>query len=152
MGNNYQNMRPQGGYSQNGGTFNNQGQGGNFNGYGNNQGGKPPKKSGCKTGMMSDGKRRWVSGWKGFGRDHVSFIANPGKNGGECKGENGDRWVSMIADFHDSTGRTWTENCLWDLDKKRLKFTGAGMVANPNAPNGGYFGKGGIPMKINNNR
>lgn len=133
-------MRPTGqNYGKNPGTF----QGG-YNG-GNN--GLPPKRSGCKTGMMKDGKRRWVSGWKGVGATHVSFIANPGKDNGKCDGENGGRWLSMIADFHDANGKTWTENALWDIQKNRLKFTGAGMVANPNAPRGGYFGPGGYDMK-----
>lgn len=143
MNRNFQNFAPTGGYNQNGGTFQNQ-----FNGYGNNQ--PRPKKSGCRAGTMKDG-RPWVSGWHGFGSDHCSFIANRGKDDGKVKGKGGDRWESWIANFKNNKGQTWTVNCLYDLQKRRLKFISLGWVANPSAPNGGYFGKGGTSKTVKNN-
>ena len=145
-------MRPTGGYNQNGGSYgstNSRG-GTNYNNTGNNSGQPFRKKSGCKSGLMSDGERRWVSGWHGIGSEFVSFIANPGKNGGKCSGDNAKRWVSMIANFKNNRGQEWTVNCLYDLDKKRLKFPSLGWVANPSAPNGGYVGKGGVSSSIPN--
>ena len=149
----YNNFKPAGGYNNNGGRFGSTTASGgtNYNNTGNNSGQPYRKKSGCKTGMMSDGKRRWVSGWHGIGTEFVSFIANPGKNNGKTSL---DRWVSMIANFKNNRGQEWTVNCLWDTEKKRLKFTSLGWVANPSAPNGGYVGKGGVSKTIpqNNNR
>lgn len=142
---NYGGFAPSGGFNANQGTFK-----GGYNGREQRvaNGDLPPKHSGCQTGMMADGKRRWVSGWKGVGTEHVSFIANPGANGGKCNGEKGDKWVSMIADFKNNQGMTWTVNCLWDLEKKRLKFPSLGWVANPSAARGGYCGPGGVSSTI----
>lgn len=141
-------MRPQGGYSGNGGRFNSTSSNGgtNYNNTGNNTGQPYRKKSGCKTGKMEDG-RLWVSGWHGVGRDFVSFIANPGKDKGKTSNP---RWVSMIANFKNNNAQEWTVNCLWDTEKKRLKFNSLGWVANPSAANGGYVGKGGVSSSIPN--
>lgn len=124
-------------------AYNNQGNGSNNRSNNNNNSGNGQqyqKKSGSQKGSMDDG-RPWISGWHGVGRDHVSFIANRGKDKGKTSNS---RWESWIANFHNNNGQEWTVNCLYDTEKKRLKFPSLGWVSNPSAPNGGYTGKGGV--------
>jgi hypothetical protein len=149
MAQNYQNFRPTGGFNSNGGSFGSTTASGgtNYNGTGNNSGQPYQKKSGCQSGKMEDG-RPWVSGWHGVGRDYVSFIANRGKDKGKTSNS---RWESWIANFHNNNGQEWTVNCLYDTEKKRLKFPSLGWVANPSAAHGGYTGKGGTSSQIKNN-
>lgn len=42
------------------------------------------------------------------------------------------------------SGMTQTIGALWDDQKHRVKFQDLGLVANPSAPNGGYWGRGGF--------
>jgi hypothetical protein len=113
------------------------------------------KRSGCKmeesytikaTGEHINRPR--IRGWRiskeiGF----QSFTAFLGANNGEPKNpESRDRFRNFVVNMKSQLG-TSTENAVYDNQYGKLKFIELGLVANPKAANGGYFGKGGARYK-----
>ncbi len=89
-----------------------------------------------------------VFGWRFVpGQGLFKFVSCPTKDP-HCK--NSTRWLKFCTTVTRPDGSTFLASTLWDTEKKRLKFTKGGQVANPYANNGGYWGKGGYKMKINN--
>lgn len=140
-------------------AYNNQHRGNYYNGYqvssggngfanapyrNNNQGQnqRPAKKhSGCryKSATRQGEAKNIIFGWN-FSRRRgmVSFVAVEAKES-ETKNDNYEKWVAKIT-FKD-TGSVQTHTVFYNIAKKILIFKDLGMVANPNAPQGGYFGK-----------
>jgi len=110
-------------------------------GYQNNQ---PQKKhSGCKE-VYKDGVFAYMNGWNySKQRGLISFLAIKSKNSGEVHtSKSGKRWVQLfVRIFNKRTLQTVKCSGLYDLDTHKLILNEQGMVANPKAPNGGYFGK-----------
>ncbi|MFB6458025.1 hypothetical protein ACE38W_22325 [Chitinophaga sp. Hz27] len=104
---------------------------------------KPRKKSGCrmrsgwtsrKTGERVDDN--YITGWnKSMTRGFITFIASPRKER-ETASPHNEHWVVTV---QFSTGKK-TFTGFYNLNTKRLTIPDLQMVANPNAPNGGYFG------------
>lgn len=108
-----------------------------------NNNNKETKKSGCKyTSKDKTGNGMpAISGWNvSKERGFVSFVAMPYKNyNDDTKNKNYKSWVATV-----TVRRTFRQEkvkCLFNVEKKMLLFPDFGMVASPNSPNGGYFGK-----------
>lgn len=101
----------------------------------------PKKRSGCKMGTTKDG-RKWISGWNvSRRRGFISMIGGEYKGTRKHKSGTGrefENWRIKI-EYRD-TGNTQWVGGLYYLDNKKLIIPELGMVANPNAPQGGYFG------------
>ena len=141
-----------GGYSRSG--YNNGYNGGynrSFNGssgprrqYNNAQ---PKKHSGCQwrenfTAKSGERKAACMFGWN-YSRQRgglVKFVAGPAKDTtvNNKSGKDLSKWVAKIT-WPD--GRSETKTAFLNRDTKKLTIPDMGMVANPLAPNGGYFGK-----------
>lgn len=98
--------------------------------------------SGCESkNHTKDGvEKQIIHGWKfskGFGL--ISFVATPRKDGKwKTKHKNYHSWVAKIT--NKSVGSQSTVFCLYNESKGILNFPDFDWVANPKAPNGGYFG------------
>ncbi|MEZ2445929.1 hypothetical protein AB6805_29645 [Chitinophaga sp. RCC_12] len=101
------------------------------------------KKSGCKmrSGWTSrkTGERvddNLLTGWnKSRTRGFITFIAIPRKEK-ETSNANFEHWVVSV---QFSTGKK-TFTGFYNVNRRLLTIPDLQMVANPNAPNGGYFG------------
>ena len=113
------------------------------------------KRSGCsaadsytnrKTGEVV--QRPIIRAWrldKNFG--YQTLVAFLSKNDGMPKNEaNGDRFRNMVVTLTSKAGKS-TVNGVYDDKYKKLKLIDLGLVANPYAPRGGYFGPGGSRLK-----
>lgn len=119
--------------------------------YGQNYGGgyqsQPRKKSGAK---LTQGKndKPVISAWKKNRYAFLSMVATPnnGENiaakGGRViknkKGQEYARWTVTITERN--TGQVSTHSGLYNLATGKLYIPDLKLVANPKAPNGGYFG------------
>jgi hypothetical protein len=105
---------------------------------------RPVKKSGCK---VQDGYTNksgefvpglLLTGWnKSQGRGFIKFIAAERKGKGETKAAN-QTCFAVKVQFSD--GPKWF-NGFYNSETKKMTIPDLEMVANPHAPNGGYFGK-----------
>lgn len=102
----------------------------------------PRKRSGCKQ-SQKDG-RIVISGWKRNRQGFYSLVAiENSKSDTKSK-----RWFKMTAKItNKNTMVSQTYPALWDSQKNRMVISQLGYVANP-AKN--YFGRGGVPLRINN--
>lgn len=117
--------------------------------------GKGKKRSGCtaadsytnrQTGELV--QRPMIRAWridKNFG--FQALVAFLSKNDGMPKNEaNGERFRNMVVTLTSKAGKS-TVNGVFDSKYNKLKLIDLGLVANPYAPNGGYFGPGGSRLK-----
>lgn len=137
-GGGYGNNYPDGNRAQYGGNYNN-------NGGGQRQ---PKKHSGCGMKEEAANGQPCIYGWRYVpGQGKFSFVSSPFKSP-KTKSE---RWLQFCTTVTRPDGSQFLASTLWDTQKKRLKFTKGGQVANPYAQNGGYWGKGGYKMNIRTN-
>ncbi|MFW6015808.1 MAG: hypothetical protein ACOCRK_05175 [bacterium] len=111
-----------------------------------NQNSQYKKKSGCKTSKIENGKNKGhisIHGWnKSKSRGFITFSAFPKKGAKKYPNENKTRyWMPYLVEvkFH-NTMETRLMNGLFDTTTYKLIIDEFQMVANPKAPNGGYFG------------
>jgi hypothetical protein len=108
-------------------------------GYSNNQ--RPKKHSGCSVKQNEDGSY-CVSGWKLAGGDMVKLYARPYKGTKVTTSKNGKRWANLFVTLTNTNTLVQSNySGLFNLDNKKLYISELNLVANPKAPNGGYFGK-----------
>jgi hypothetical protein len=107
-----------------------------------NQGSEKPKKNtGCKAGVGKDSGNRWVSGWNfQKRRGMLTFIAGPYGETSVHKGDEYD-WENWIAEYSLNGIPQGIMPVLYCLGTGKVIFKKLQMVANPKAPNGGYFGQ-----------
>ncbi|RYE91475.1 MAG: hypothetical protein EOO37_00085 [Cytophagaceae bacterium] len=100
-----------------------------------------------KQGERVDRPKIW--GWRihpklGF----QSFEAYLSKNDGIPKdGINADKCRVFVVNIHTKGIGTTRVNGVYNLKYRKLSMTKEELVANPNADNGGYFGRGGSRFK-----
>ena len=126
----------------NSGRYNNGGyNNGGYNNGGYNNGGYK-KKSGCKYKAEAKNNKPAITGWNiSQKRGFISFVACPVSDGQVYTSKQGNeftRWVAKVK-FNDQM-REELISCLYSHKSNKLIFTDWNMVANPSAPNGGYFG------------
>lgn len=124
----------------------------NNNGNNNNNNNNQKKHSGCSEKMGSNGKMT-IYGWNfSKSRGLVKFVAqSSGKFAGEGKNssmpvdDNKEMFIVTVTFLRDGTQKTM--NGILRHDKKKMYIPNLGMVANPKAPNGGYFGSSAKPKR-----
>lgn len=112
--------------------------------YGNRR--QPKKHSGAKLTVMQKGKHKGqqcIVAWN-YSRQRglISVIAAPYKGTKEVKSKTGRKWQNWMVTIRNK--RTMQETItsgLFDPASRKLIVNDLGMVMNPGAPNGGYFGK-----------
>lgn len=121
----------------------------NYNPYQRNNGyqrQQPKKRSGCKYTTDKNGVPT-ITGWNvSRKRGFITFIAQPKKNGkgaGEIYQSPTTKrefqlWTVKVT-FKDQMKETF-ETGLYYIDTGKLILIDWQLVANPKAPNGGYFG------------
>jgi hypothetical protein len=114
-----------------------------------------PKRSGCvlvedykdKDGNHTGQPMLW--GWrlsKRFG--FQKFTAYLSKDGGAPQnGTSTDVCLVFVVNLETEGIGKQTLTGVWSKKYKKLTITDAGLVANPSAPRGGYFGRGGERFK-----
>ncbi len=119
-----------------------------YNNYRNNTGNRAPmnyprKHSGCKITTVRETGEQVVVGWNySKQRGMISFIAAPYKGTKVSKSRTGREWENWFVKITNKrTMQTTNHSCLWDCQRRRLLIKDLNMVANPGAPNGGYFGQ-----------
>ncbi|MGI4872022.1 MAG: hypothetical protein ACRYFX_12695 [Janthinobacterium lividum] len=116
--------------------------------------GLPVKRSGCV--LVPDFKYKngtigpMLYGWrlsKKFG--FVKFNAYLSQDGGRPQsGDHKDECLVFVVNMTvEGLGKLPAQSGVWSLKYKKLSMTDAGLVANPNAKRGGYFGRGGERYK-----
>ncbi len=134
------------GYSNNGGGYNNYGGGRGYNNYGGNRGNRsfnPGRKhSGCRLTVAKSTGEQVLVGWNySRGRGMISFIAASYSGTKTTTSGTGREWENWFVKITNKrTMQTTNHSGLWDLQRRRLLIKELNMVANPGAPNGGYFG------------
>jgi hypothetical protein len=116
--------------------------------------GLPVKRSGCvlvKEFKYKDGTvGPMLYGWR-ISKKHgyQEFSAYLSKDGGRPQsGDNADKCLVFVVNIKtDGLGKLPPQSGVWSLEHKKLSITDAGLVANPNAARGGYFGRGGERYK-----
>lgn len=120
----------------------------NNNDWNNQNNERPPKHSGCRYTQGRNGKPV-LTGWNKRKSHFMTFVAtlnNPKnvarKDGSEivnAKGQVYARWTATITD-HTSMSES-TVSCLYNTKTGKLYMPSFNLVANPKAPNGGYWGR-----------
>lgn len=123
---------------------------GNYNrGYNNNnrnQGNQEQRKrSGCKHGIGRTEGKPWVSGWNKSAAGYMKFLAFPYK-GQQSKtkeviSRSGKVWENWMARITYPDRHTALMPVLREVHTNRIIFRDINMIANPGAPNGGYWGR-----------
>lgn len=99
------------------------------------------KKSGAKSGVTKSGKM-YVNGWKVMqGQGIVSVIAGPTKDTDQHTSKTGRIWENWCAKITKPFSKPELVSCLYDTMTGKVIIGDLGLVLNPKAPNGGYFGK-----------
>lgn len=130
----YKNNRSNGNSRNNSGNNNSRNNGGNYT-----------KHSGCGMKLGSNNKTT-IYGWNASkSRGLLKFVGQPtGKVVGEAKGSQNDVNESKLMYICNLTflrnGEQRTVNGVYNTQTGKLYIPALGMVANPKAPNGGYFG------------
>ncbi|MCU4165219.1 hypothetical protein [Carboxylicivirga caseinilyticus] len=98
---------------------------------------RPRKKSGCKYNPNAKNGAPVITGWnKSRSRGFISFIASPHKKKSKGKNPNYETWMVKVT----SGIQTVWHVGQYNLTKGILTIPDLNMVANPKAPNGGFFG------------
>lgn len=109
----------------------------------NNKADDQKKSSGCKAGIGPKSGKPWVSGWNfQKRRGMLTFIAGPYEGTSVVQGKTHE-WENWVAKLKlNGIPQPGVMPCLYDVTTGKVIFKDldAGMVANPKAPNGGYFG------------
>lgn len=102
---------------------------------------RPKKHSGCSIKQNEDGTY-CVSGWKLADGCMVKLYARPYKGTKVITSKSGKRWANLFVTLTNTNTLVKTNmSGLLNLDNKKLYIAELNLVANPKAPNGGYFGK-----------
>jgi hypothetical protein len=102
---------------------------------------RPKKHSGCSIKQNEDGTY-CVSGWKLADGCMVKLYARPYKGTKITTSKSGKRWANLFVTLTNTNTLVKTNmSGLLNLDNKKLYISEMNLVANPKAPNGGYFGK-----------
>jgi len=115
--------------------------------YNQNQGGyqqqqkRVVKHSGCRLKQV-EGGAYVVYGWKLSNGDMINMYARPYKGTKISTSKSGKRWANLFVTLTNTKTMVKT-NCsgLFNLDTKKLYISDFNLIANPQASNGGYFGK-----------
>lgn len=115
-----------------------------FNGgysRGNYQSNRPRKKSGCRL-IMKDKDTPIISAWKSQKNGLLALYARPYKGTKLSVSKSGKEWLNLFVTITNRQTHQVTKcSGLFDLQRQRLYLPEFNLIANPKAPNGGYFGK-----------
>jgi len=114
---------------------------GGYSRSGNTRSGR--KHSGCRMTVVKDTGEQIVVGWNySRSRGMISFIASPYKGTKTSTSRSGRDWENWFVKITNKrTMQITNHSGLWDCQRRRLLIKDLNMVANPGAPNGGYFGQ-----------
>jgi hypothetical protein len=102
------------------------------------------KHSGAKFREGESNGKPWaiVYGWNySKERGMISFIASPYSKTKVVTGKSGRKWANWFVKItHHRTMQITKTSGLFDIGARKLHVPDFGMIANPGAPNGGYFG------------
>lgn len=102
---------------------------------------RPKKHSGCGSKSLPDGGVV-IFGWRLAGRDMIKLYARPYKGTKVSTSKSGKRWANLFVTLtNQRTMQTIKTSGLYNLDSGKLYISELNLIANPKAPNGGYFGK-----------
>jgi hypothetical protein len=121
--------------------------------YKKNKGNDQAKKkhSGCRMRQLPKMKFPIIFGWMYKGGAIISLYATEYAKSKETKSEAGKRWVNLFVRLtNKTTMRVEKMSGLLNLDNGKLYIKDLNLIANPKAPNGGYFGVQ-IKKTYNNN-
>jgi hypothetical protein len=115
----------------------------NGNSNSNNSGnkGEQRKKSGCQKGIGRIEGKKWVSGWNKSSQGFLKFLAFEYKDTKQVTSRNGKIWETWVARVTFPDRKVELKPVLCEVMTGRIFFRDMNMIANPNAPNGGYFGR-----------
>lgn len=104
------------------------------------------KHSGCSMKVCKDGETIVLSGWKIMNKCLVQMYARPYKGTKTVQSSDpkskGYNWQNLFVTLTNTkTGDIKKLSGLFCEETKKLYIKELNMVANPKAPNGGYFGK-----------
>jgi hypothetical protein len=110
--------------------------------YNQNQNQPKKKHTGCKFGSTKDGVP-YISAWNASkSRGMISMIASPYKGTKTKKSKTGKTWENWFVKITmKNTMDIKNFSGLYNVDNQKLYIKDLNMVANPKAPNGGYFGQ-----------
>ena len=102
---------------------------------------RPPKHSGCSSRMLDDGSIiLW--GWRLVDGAMVKMYARPYKKSQLRTSKTGKDWVNLFVTLTNTkTMQVTKTGGLVNMANHKLYINELNLVANPKAPNGGYFGK-----------
>lgn len=98
------------------------------------------KKSGCQFGIGEEKKKPWVSGWNVSAQGYMKFLAYPYKDTKRVTSGEGKEWENWVVKITHPDKKQTLLPCLFEVKTHRVLMKDIGMVANPKAPNGGYWG------------
>ena len=99
------------------------------------------KHSGC-TMKMIDGKTPIISGWKSQSNGMLQLYARPYSGTKITESKTGKTWCNLFVTITNKLTMSVTKTSgLLDMDENKLYIKEFNLIANPKAPNGGYFGK-----------
>jgi hypothetical protein len=101
----------------------------------------PRKHTGCSKKIMPDGAVI-LSGWKKSKSGYVKMYARPYSKSKVRTSKTGKEWMNVFVTLTNvSTMQVTKTSGLLDMSNHKLYISELNLVANPSAPNGGYFGK-----------
>ncbi len=99
------------------------------------------KRSGCSI-KRADGGRVFLYGWRLSRGSFFSFTASETKKSKDFKSKSGKTWRTLLVVItNKSTFQKVFCSGLYDVQRERLYIKDYNLIANPSAPNGGYFGQ-----------
>lgn len=116
------------------------------------------KKSGCHMGTSPKNNARFISGWNVSKKGFIALVACPAHQFEHVTTKDGElrplkqgweRWVCTI-EFKPGDGYKTEKSTHTGFFKKvnsKLYIPDLKMVASPNSPNKGYFGRSFVPKK-----
>jgi hypothetical protein len=106
----------------------------------NNNQDEQRKKSGCQQGIGRDSNKAWVSGWNISAQGYMKFLAFPYKDTKRVTSGSGVQWENWVVKITHPDKQQSVLPCLYEVGTGRVLMKDLGMIANPKAPNGGYWG------------
>ena len=103
----------------------------------------PKKRSGCKWHAQTKNGSMAISGWK-YSKAYggiMSFLVAPYYGTKSIESETGKVWENWICKCTYPSGETKIFNSLVNMDSHKFYVKDQNWMGNPNANNGGYFGK-----------
>ena len=102
---------------------------------------KQKKHSGCRLRQLPDMKWPIIFGWMYKNGAIISLYATEYEKSHEKVSKTGKKWVNLFVRLtNKTTMHVEKMSGLMNLENHKLYIKDLNLIANPKAPNGGYFG------------